>query len=391
MSNLFKKRVYGVQIIKSKNSNYNADFTGSPRTLPDGTVYATDKVSKFNDRKHIGRNDESVIFTKTTYKQDLKPMVLKEVYESHFGPISKHNKVEALKNLLSKIDVRLFGATFALKGADNMNLSIHGPVQVSYGINRFESLLDSGMFTDQISSPYASKEGADQTTLGSQTRSQEAHYVHHFSINPKNISSYIKQIYNITISELLDCKKVKKENELDLDKVTLLHSFFKFDQKFEKENLEVFKKFINDKIDEIKKAFYKNFHLLSNTDIQQLKEAMALATTYYDSTSKKDSENELLMWIELKEDSEKILKNFTELISISTEKGKTKIDFSKVKTYLDKHNDAISKIEFYYEDDFTDIIGFDKFNNTEDENWEIKHFKDLNQVTGEENKEKQDS
>ena len=39
---LFENRVYGVQIIKSKNSNYNADFTGNPRTLPDGTVYSTD-------------------------------------------------------------------------------------------------------------------------------------------------------------------------------------------------------------------------------------------------------------------------------------------------------------------------------------------------------------
>jgi CRISPR-associated protein Csh2 len=69
-----------VQIIKSKNSNYNADFTGSPRTLPDGTVYSTDKVNKFNIRKYLGRNDDSLIFTKTTYKNDLKPMVLKEVY-----------------------------------------------------------------------------------------------------------------------------------------------------------------------------------------------------------------------------------------------------------------------------------------------------------------------
>lgn len=297
---LFENRVYGVQIIKSKNSNYNADFTGSPRTLPDGTVYSTDKVSKFNIRKYLGRNDDSLIFTKTTYKNDLKPMVLKEVYEHHFGDIGK-DKAIALKNLLSKLDVRLFGATFAPKGADGMNISIHGPVQVSYGINRFEELKDSGMYTDQIGSPYASKEGADQSTLGSQTRSQEAHYVHHFSINPKNLSSYISQFQN------------------------------------------------NDK--------EKDFQVLSEADIQLLKKSMAVATTYYDSTSKKDSENELLLWIELNEGSEKILKNFTELIDIiALDNGKTQINFNRATNYLNNFVNDISRIDILYDEDFTEVI-----------------------------------
>ena len=297
---LFTNRVYGVQIIKSKNSNYNADFTGSPRTLPNGTVYSTDKVNKFNIRKYLGRNDDSLIFTKTTYKHDLKPMVLKEVYEHHFGDIGT-NKTVALKNLLSKLDIRLFGATFAPSGAANMNISIHGPVQISYGINQFKELKDSGMYTDQIGSPYASKEGADQTTLGSQTRSQEAHYVHHFSINPKNLSSYISQFQN------------------------------------------------NDK--------EKDFQVLSEADIQLLKKAMAVATTYYDSTSKKDSENELLLWIELNEGSEKILKNFTELIDIiALDNGKTQINFNRATNYLNNFVNDISRIDVLYDEDFTEVI-----------------------------------
>jgi len=331
--NLFKKRIYGVQIIKSKNSNYNADFTGSPRTLPDGTVYSTDKVNKFNIRKYLGRNDDNLIFTKTTYKHNLKPMVLKEVYEHHFGDIGK-DKTVALKNLLSKLDVRLFGATFAPKGADGMNISIHGPVQVSYGINRFEELKDSGLYTDQIGSPYASKEGAEQTTLGSQTRSQEAHYVHHFSINPKNLASYIEQI-----KEELEKRKKKLEENKEL------------------------KKKEKDELNEINKQLEYVFQLLTVDDVKLLKQAMAVAITYYDSTSKKDSENELLLWIELKEDSEKVFKNFTDLIkveNVEVEKvKKNKISIKEVFTkYIGNHADAISKIELAY-DKYNTRLDFD--------------------------------
>ena len=356
---LFTNRVYGVQIIKSKNSNYNADFTGSPRTLPDGTVYSTDKVNKFNIRKYLGRNDDSLIFTKTTYKNDLKPMVLKEVYEHHFGDIGK-DKTFALKNLLSKLDVRLFGATFAPKGADSMNISIHGPVQVSYGINQFEELKDSGMYTDQIGSPYASKEGADQSTLGSQTRSQEAHYVHHFSINPKNLSSYVEQLYNATISDIRNCEKTSKEEKiLDKEKVKKLKDLFsskgnealksEFTEKtkdFKGEDAAKFKDLLDEKEEIIKNAFISEYQALFANDVQLLKEAMAVATTYYDSTSKKDSENELLLWIELKEGSEKVFKNFTDLIKIENGTIFIKDVFTK---YIGNHADAISKIELAYD------------------------------------------
>lgn len=47
MSQEFKNRVFGAVIIKSINSNFNADFTHHPRTLPDGVVYSTDKALKY--------------------------------------------------------------------------------------------------------------------------------------------------------------------------------------------------------------------------------------------------------------------------------------------------------------------------------------------------------
>jgi len=325
MCNLYNNRVYGVQIIKSKNSNYNADFTGSPRTLPDGTVYATDKVAKFNIRRYLGKNEPNDIFVKETIHKQQKnkkitigPRTLIETYQMFFcngeqESINNQTKEDVLRNLLTKLDIRLFGVTFAPSGDDakGKNISIHGPVQISYGINRLEQLKDSGMYTDQIGSPYANESGASQSTLGAQTRSQEAHYVHHFSINPKNLSTYVKQF-----------EQEEKEQDNQSNK----------------------------------------FQLLSCEDIQKLKQAMALATTYYDSTSKKDSENELLLWIELKENSEKILKNFSNLIEITpSEKGKTKIDFTNATEYLKQLNNDIEKIELYYDEAFTEVTGLSEF------------------------------
>ncbi len=47
----FNKRVFGCVLVKSINSNYNADFSHQPRTLPNGVVYATDKALKFAIKK----------------------------------------------------------------------------------------------------------------------------------------------------------------------------------------------------------------------------------------------------------------------------------------------------------------------------------------------------
>ena len=56
----FKKRVYGCAIVKAINSNYNADFSGQPRTLPDGIVYATDKAFKYSIKKFLKDAYENV-------------------------------------------------------------------------------------------------------------------------------------------------------------------------------------------------------------------------------------------------------------------------------------------------------------------------------------------
>lgn len=103
---------------------------------------------------------------------------------------------------------------------------------------------------------------------------------------------------------------------------------------------------MDEKEEIIKKAFISEYQALFADDVQLLKEAMAVATTYYDSTSKKDSENELLLWIELNKGSEKVFKNFTDLINIENGTISIKDVFTK---YIGNHADAISKIELAYD------------------------------------------
>ena len=45
------------------------------------------------------------------------------------------------------------------------------------------------------------------TTLGSQSRLEEGHYVHHFSVNPKNIEDDVQRIV-ITDSKDIDVDKI---------------------------------------------------------------------------------------------------------------------------------------------------------------------------------------
>lgn len=119
---------------------------------------------------------------------------------------------------------------------------------------------------------------------------------------------------------------------------------------------------------------------------------MALATTYYDSTSKKDSENELLLWIELNEDSEKILKNFSDLIEITPlEEGKTKIDFTKVTEYLKQLNGNIAKIELYYDKDFTEVVGLPEFCKKDEAKEKCTVYQSLNDILLENDKGKSET
>src|SRR6056297_3843713 len=121
----YKKRIFGAAIVKAINSNYNADFSGQPRTLPNGTVYATDKAFKYTVKNYLKDvyADEKIFYFKR-FNEEFVPYSLDDAYAKMFSENkeTKDKKVVA-KDILSCLDIRLFGATFAKKGKSN-NIAI---------------------------------------------------------------------------------------------------------------------------------------------------------------------------------------------------------------------------------------------------------------------------
>ncbi|MDW8803034.1 type I CRISPR-associated protein Cas7 [Clostridium sp. A1-XYC3] len=192
------KRVYGILGISSIMANWNADFTGYPKTTSSGEVFGSDKAFKYPMKKMWDNQGEKVLYIKSMKlsegkkgEVELIPRSLKERYEYIFNEEDlKKNKdsKKVLTNLFSAIDVKNFGATFAEEGN---NISITGAVQIGQGFNKHE---DSYAEEQQILSPFrdASDKGnkkedqeeAKSSTLGTKIVSNEAHYFYPFTVNP---------------------------------------------------------------------------------------------------------------------------------------------------------------------------------------------------------------
>lgn len=313
----FKNRVFGCVVVKSINSNYNADFSHQPRTLPDGTVYATDKALKYAVKNYLrDMYEDDRIFYFKRFDNDFKPLSLDEAYANMF-PKNKDTKDKTVvaKDILSCLDIRLFGATFAKKGkSGNIAISIHGPVQINHGVNVWH---ENNIFSEQIMSPFRNakasddKDGkSDASTLGRQSRLQEGHYLHHFSVNPNNLRDII---------ELAG----------------------------------------------------EGAETISSDDISKLKDAICKGVTYYDSAAKAGTDNELTVWIQLKEGSRVVLPNINSLITqdrVSKEDGKMVFDLSAVSALVEKYNKDIEAFELYYQAENTTLTNI---------NSSAKHF-DLN-------------
>ncbi len=300
----FNKRAYGAVVIKSINSNYNADFTHQPRTLPDGRVYATDKALKYLVRNYLLHEGDGKIFYYKTLKEDtLNPRSLDETYEKYFGAIPSGSgtkkeekeaskKKEMLGNLLTSLDVRLFGGTYA----GSTNLSMHGPAQITHGINQF---VRGDIYSEQIMSPFrnSNEDKADSamTTLGTQSKLREGHYVHGVSVNPKNLEM---------LTELSGTD-----------------------------------------------------NYLTEADIDKLKLGLRKGASYYDSSAKAGTDNELLLWVELKEGSKLVLPSFTELVKV-LDNEKREIDLGGVKSLLAQGHvkPEIGKVEVYYNKTISTVI-----------------------------------
>lgn len=289
----YRKRIFGAVIVKAINSNYNADFSGQPRTLPNGTVYATDKALKYMVKKYLKDvyTGERIFYFKR-YNEEFVPYSLDDAYANMFpeNKETKDKKVVA-KDILSCIDIRLFGATFAKKGkSSNIAISIHGPVQINHGVNIWR---ENNIFSEQIMSPFRNpdekSEEKQATTLGRQSKLQEGHYLHHFSVNPKNL-------------------------------------------------------------EEVVKLAGEGANTLTTGDINKVKEAMSRGVSWYDSASKAGSENEALIWITLNESSKQVLPNLNQLVEMKAEKhdGKVVLDCKKLRTKLAEVKDEIETTEIAF-------------------------------------------
>lgn len=199
------KRVYGVLGISAIMSNWNADFTGYPKTISDGSTFGSDKSLKYPMKKMWDNNGDKVLYIKSMKfsksKKDqiqLVPRALKERYEQIFGVENlkdcKDSK-EVLTNLFKAVDVKNFGATFAEEGN---NISITGAVQIGQGFNKYE---DTAPEEQQILSPFRDgskdnakldSEKAKNSTLGTKIVSNEAHYFYPFTINPLTYKEFIE-------------------------------------------------------------------------------------------------------------------------------------------------------------------------------------------------------
>ena len=291
----FKNRVYGCVVVKAINANYNADFSGLPRRLKsDGSFYATDKSFKWLVRNYIKKNynDEKILFTKHFHNK-IETNNLKTSYNNMFSDTQLKDNSKAdksstkdaiFKNLTECIDVRLFGATFTPDGANGNNISIHGNVQISHATDLYKK---GRVYTDEISAPF--------TDIGRMSKATEAHYIHNFSVNPKNLSSWTSTV--------------------------------------------------------------KDIKVLSNSDINILKNAFNNSATFYDSHSKAGVENELSIYVTLTEKSTLTLPNFAQFITF--EKGKDdkndSFEITKLIDYLSKYDKDIDSLELYYISELLDI------------------------------------
>ena len=302
-------RVYGVIGIKAKMANWNADFTGRPKSITDGTIFGSDKALKYPMKKMWLNEDKKVLFIKswkeTVPNKDgqtaIIPNQLGERYTSLFEAIDKKTTKtkDVLKNLFDCTDVKNFGATFAEEG---QNISITGAVQFGQGFNKFEH---TEIEVQDILSPFAdskasekNKDGkeAQQSTLGTKITVDEAHYFYGFSINPNSYNEYAKITENANYT----------------------------------------------------KEDYKEF-----------KKVALVSATAYSTNSKFGCENEFAMFVECKDDNT-YLPDLSDYVVFDSDSEKRSIDLSELEALI---GDKYESVEVYYNPFKLDVITtLDRFN-----------------------------
>lgn len=95
---------------------------------------------------------------------------------------------------------------------------------------------------------------------------------------------------------------------------------------------------------------------LNDDDVAKVKKALTQGATLYDSAAKSGTENELMLWVQLKPGSMLVLPSFVELISVDADRV---IHLEKVTEILERPmvSKHIEKIELYYDPTATNVSG----------------------------------
>ncbi|WP_347353097.1 type I CRISPR-associated protein Cas7 [Acetoanaerobium noterae] len=278
-----KNRVYGIIGIRSNMSNWNADFTGRPKSTSKGEIFGSDKALKHPMKVKWEINGEKVLYIKS-FKEDkgkISPRTLSERYEHIFGEkVSKDNNI-AIKNLFNCIDVMNFGATFAEGGS---NFSITGAVQIGQGFNIYN---DTRVEVQDILSPFRNSkdEDARNSSLGTKITVDEAHYCYPFTVNPNSYKNY---------AEIIDG--------------------------FEGYTVEAYEKF---------------------------KEASKTSVTEFATNSKFGCDNEYSIFVELKESSNMTLPMLTYYVDFKKDNGECELDITRLMNFLADVDDVESIVINY--------------------------------------------
>lgn len=215
----------GIVVVNAKNANFNAGFDHLPRRLPNGNIYATDKALKYCIRDYLS-NSEPVFVQRTkefyTDKDGVETQRYLTLKENYLNKCKKEtmekNERIIIEDLLKFIDVRLFGVVFAV----DSNISLTGPCQINYGINRFDK---SSIFSSNILSPYRNSneksKDSQQTTIGEESRADDVYYVYDVCLN---INSAKKQGIEITDSDIEKLKNALKYSVAEVTSTTMFGS-----------------------------------------------------------------------------------------------------------------------------------------------------------------------
>lgn len=307
------KRVYGILGISSIMGNWNADFSGYPKSTTDGNVFGSDKALKYPMKKMWDNEGKKVIYIKSL-NEKLIPRTLKERYIKVFEDEDLKDVKKVLTNLMAAVDIKNFGATFA---EASCNIAITGAVQIGQGFNKY---IDTNAEEQDILSPFKDAKAkeknevkakakakannlseddievkdAQNSTLGTKITSNEAHYFYPFVINP------------LAYKELVDLGVTEGYTEED----------------------------------------YQNF-----------KRTALVSATAFATNSKVGCENEFAVFVETESDA--YLPNLSEYVTFAKCEDKNIIDLKKLANILKDMSQQIKSVEIYYNPYTTELTNDD--------------------------------